>query len=66
MDFRFASLDKLRGLNGSLAYSTDQRRRVGLTYTYTFGILRYDDIQAVRTTSQSFSVGLVTRFGGTR
>ncbi len=63
VDFRFATLDGFRGLNGSLAYATDERRRVGLIYAYRFEFLRYDDVQAVRTASQAFSIGLVTRFG---
>ena len=50
----------------AISYLPPNRDRVGLTYTYRFSVMRYSDLQPVRSASQSLSVGAVVRFGATR
>ncbi|MEP6621755.1 MAG: hypothetical protein ABJE47_20680 [bacterium] len=61
---RLVSVGTLRGANGAISFAQNETRRVAAVYVYRFSALRYDDVQPVRTLSQTLSVGIVTRFGG--
>jgi hypothetical protein len=62
-DIRVTGLRTLRGINGALTYMPGERRHVGIGYAYRFSLLDYADVQPLRSASQSFAIGIVTRFG---
>ena len=60
---RFATFARLRGAAAGISYATDLSNKIGFEYAYRLRVLRYADVQPMRTLSQMFSVGLVTRLG---
>lgn len=63
MHVHFAPLSQFRQANGELSYAFRPESRIGITASYRLGIFELDELQPVRHVSQSFSVGVVRRFG---
>ena len=55
----------LRELSGSVSFAPVTTRRLGVIYTYRIDASRYDDIQSVRSASQSVTIGAVLELGRT-
>jgi hypothetical protein len=62
-DRRFVTLKDFRAATATVSYASNAQRRFALSYLYRIDLLRYDDVQPVRAMTQSFSVGIATRFG---
>jgi hypothetical protein len=62
-NLRYASPSQFRQAKGELSYIFRPEDRFGLTAVYSFGLLQIDDLQPVRSVSQSLSIAVVTRFG---
>jgi hypothetical protein len=63
MHVHFAPLSQFRQANGELSYAFRPESRTGITASYRIGMLELDGLEPVRRVSQSFSVGVVRRFG---
>ncbi len=61
---RVAGVAMLHGINGGFTYAPAPGRHIGLVYMYRFSLLAYEDVQPMRSASQSLSMGIVT--GGWR
>ena len=62
-NLRYASPSQFRQAKGELSYIFRPEDRFGLTAAYRFGLLQIDDLQPLRSVSQSLSIAVVTRFG---
>jgi hypothetical protein len=60
---RTTTLGSLRQLDGIAQFTPDYTRRAGITFDYRFALLRYDDVQPLRSATQAFSIGIATQFG---
>ena len=63
VQMRFASITRLRAVDVGFSYAGNERRRIGVTYAYRLGVLRYDDVQPVRSITQTLSIGVTARLG---
>jgi hypothetical protein len=62
--WRFASVNTLRGGDVRVAYEPVSYRSMSLRAAYDASVLRYDDVQPVRSLTQSLNLGIVKRLGG--
>jgi hypothetical protein len=60
---RTATPGSLRQVDGVAQFTPDFSRRAGITFDYRFALLRYDDVQPLRSATQAFSIGIATQFG---
>jgi hypothetical protein len=58
---RVESFRAVRGLDGAIIFAPASAGRFGLIYAYRLSLLDYADVQPVRTTTHSFSIGIVHR-----
>lgn len=63
VSFQTATPTSLRRLDGVVKYTPDRLRRSGLTVDYRFSLLRYDDVQPLRSATQGLSLGIATWLG---
>jgi hypothetical protein len=66
VEFDATSLASLRAAAIGASYSAFVARATSVRYEYELRFMRYDDIQPVRSASQSLRVGLEHRFGRQR
>jgi hypothetical protein len=62
-DFRFASINTLRGGDLRVSYEPFSSRSMSLRATYDASVLRYDDVRPVRSLTQSLNLGIMKRIG---
>jgi hypothetical protein len=63
---RAVSLNALRGVNATLAYTFNVTRSIGFRASYSAALLRYDDSRSVRTLTQSLAAGARVAIGRRR
>jgi hypothetical protein len=63
MSVHFAPLSQFHQADGELSYAFWPESRTGITASYRIGMFELDGLEPVRRVSQSFSVGVVRRFG---
>ena len=61
--FDFASPSSLRAVNAGVSYETSERRRLGLFAAYRLRAMDLTEPQALRTFTNTLSLGVVARFG---
>jgi hypothetical protein len=66
MDPHFAPLSQFHQANAGLSYAFNPASRYGITAAYRVDIMQLDDSEPVRRVAQSFSIGVVRRFGPAR
>jgi hypothetical protein len=60
---RVANVATIHGLSGALTYAVAARDRLSVLCTYRVRLLHVADVQPLRSVSQTFGVGIVTRWG---
>lgn len=62
-NLRYASPSQFRQAKGEVSYAFRPDDRIGVNAAYRIGLLQLNDLQPLRSVSQTFSIAVVTRFG---